>query len=408
MRPVPSSPHRKQAGPSTARRVKAFRSGDWRQQARPTAHPPPPLAAVARALLTWFARNARDLPWRHKRDPYAVWVSEIMLQQTQVATVIPYWQRWMRELPTIEAVAKARPEKLRKLWEGLGYYRRVHHLQQAARTIVRHHGGQIPETFDALLALPGVGRYTAGAIASIAFNQPRPVLDGNVLRVLTRLVALRADPRRSATRAYLWRLAEALVLAASQLSRRHLRFPSPTSHGARMATGSCSMLNQSLMELGAVLCTPRQPRCDVCPLARQCAAHRLGLAAQLPAGRKASRPEERLMAAFWVHRRGRILVRQRPGDGLNAHLWELPNMAWNGSRRQLARRARQILGIAPTSTRPLCSLTHSITRYRMRIELFPGDLLRPVPGARWLTRAQLDQRPFTGLDRKLLQQLRPA
>ena len=141
-------------------------------------------------MLDWFAANARDLPWRRTRDPYAIWVSEIMLQQTQVKTVIPFWNRWLRELPTIEAAAKAPSEKIHKLWEGLGYYTRVRNLQKAAQVIVEKHGGKFPENFDDVLELPGIGRYTAGAICSIAFNQPTPILDGNVIRVLTRIFGI--------------------------------------------------------------------------------------------------------------------------------------------------------------------------------------------------------------------------
>src|SRR5438876_2634689 len=150
---------------------------------------------IISALVNWFGKAARDLPWRRSNDPYAIWVSEIMLQQTQVKTVIPYWERWMRELPTIRAAAKASPGKLHKLWEGLGYYTRVRNLQRAAQQILAQHGGKFPDDFDNILALPGIGRYTAGAIASIAFNQPRPILDGNVIRVLTRLFGIRENPR---------------------------------------------------------------------------------------------------------------------------------------------------------------------------------------------------------------------
>ena len=149
-------------------------------------------------LLTWFSANARDLPWRRTRDPYAIWVSEIMLQQTQVKTVMPYWERWMRELPTIQAAASASPDKIHKLWEGLGYYTRVRNLQKAARQIVEEHDGKFPDNFNDVLALPGIGRYTAGAICSIAFNQPKPILDGNVIRVLTRAFGIGENPKEKA------------------------------------------------------------------------------------------------------------------------------------------------------------------------------------------------------------------
>ncbi|MGD0614791.1 MAG: A/G-specific adenine glycosylase, partial [Verrucomicrobiota bacterium] len=152
------------------------------------------ISRLVPALLSWYSQNARDLPWRRTRDPYAIWVSEIMLQQTQVKTVLSYWERWMRELPTIESLATASPEKIHKLWEGLGYYTRVRNLQQAARLILERHGGKFPESFDEVLELPGIGRYTAGAICSIAFDQPTPVLDGNVIRVMTRLFGIEKDP----------------------------------------------------------------------------------------------------------------------------------------------------------------------------------------------------------------------
>src|SRR5262245_131785 len=162
-------------------------------------------------LLRWFSENARDLPWRRTRDPYAIWVSEIMLQQTQVKTVLPYWQRWMRELPSIRAVSRATPEKIHKLWEGLGYYTRVRNLQRAARIVLEKHDGIFPARFDDMLALPGIGRYTAGAICSIAFNQPTPILDGNVIRVLTRIFGISENPREKETNAHLWELADELV-----------------------------------------------------------------------------------------------------------------------------------------------------------------------------------------------------
>src|ERR1700761_3320382 len=199
--------------------------------------------AIVASLLHWFDKNARDLPWRRTRDPYAIWVSEIMLQQTQVKTVIPYWERWMRELPTIELLAKANPQKIHKLWEGLGYYTRVRNMQRAAQIIVNEQAGNFPDDFESILNLPGIGRYTAGAICSIAFNQPTPILDGNVMRVLTRVFGISENPRDKKANAQLWELAEQLVALAAP----------------KRSEGGCSHLNQSLMELGALICTPREP-----------------------------------------------------------------------------------------------------------------------------------------------------
>ena len=189
------------------------------------------ITAIVSKLLDWFSQNARDLPWRRTRDPYAIWVSEIMLQQTQVKTVMPYWERWMRELSTVQAAANASPDKIHKLWEGLGYYSRVRNLQKAARQIMEKHGGKFPDNFDAVVALPGIGRYTAGAICSIAFNQPTPILDGNVIRVLTRVFGVGENPREKKTNTRLWQLAEELVVHASANNSRtrtsRLRYTSP-------------------------------------------------------------------------------------------------------------------------------------------------------------------------------------
>src|SRR5258707_4277485 len=219
-------------------------------------------------LLDWFSANARDLPWRKTRDPYAIWVSEIMLQQTQVKTVMPYWNRWMQELPTIQSVANASSEKIHKLWEGLGYYTRARNLQKAAQQIVtqqtsrRRRGNEsqtknqletphvvsykFPEKFGDILALPGIGRYTAGAICSIAFNQPTPILDGNVIRVLTRVFGIAENPKEKKTNAWLWQLAEQLVCRAKATKKAKEKTTSPASHPSR-DTDSCSHLNQSLM-----------------------------------------------------------------------------------------------------------------------------------------------------------------
>jgi len=373
----------------------------------------PRCGPVVRALLDWFAANARDLPWRRTCDPYAIWISEIMLQQTQVATVIPYWRRWMRALPTLESVAKARPARLRKLWEGLGYYTRVRNLHRAARQILRRHRGQFPQIFDDILALPGVGRYTAGAIASIVFNQPKPILDGNVTRVLTRLFAIQSSPRGRSTNPRLWRQAEELVREASsvtqpapRITRRPAspRHPKPTI--ALLTAGPCSALNQSLMELGAGICTPRNPRCEVCPLSKLCCARRLGIVDRLLTGGERKRGEARCLAAFLVTRRGHILARQRPDGVVNARFWELPHVELPSARQNLARCARNALGIAPTSLAPLSVVAHHITRCRFRVEVFEGKLLRPLPGAWWLSPSAVRNKAFTGMDRKILRRLR--
>jgi A/G-specific adenine glycosylase len=397
---------------------------------------------LVRRLLAWFARSARDLPWRRTRSPYAIWVSEIMLQQTQVKTVLPYWERWMQALPDIGAVGRASPERLHKLWEGLGYYTRVRNLRQAARLIQANHGGRFPEDFDQVLALPGIGRSTAGAICSIAFNQPRPVLDGNVMRVLSRLFGIDGDPRKKAANAKLWRLAQGLTDHALRVAAAGSWFGTPASAGStgtdgasrvaaagspsgtpasagslaadqalRVAgSGSCSELSQSLIELGALICTPRQPRCGLCPVSGGCVARRQGRVHELPQTARRPQTTPRRFAAFVIRKRGRFLVRQRPAGEVNAHLWEFPNVELAPGNAGLQRAAQDVLGIQPVSIKPLCAIRHSITRYRITLEAFlvegqgsPGSDV-PIRG-RWLNHRQLAPLPFAGAHRKILHQL---
>jgi len=372
------------------------------------------IAAIVSSLLEWYPKNARDLPWRRTTDPYAVFVSEIMLQQTQVKTVLPYWKRWMRALPDVEALARAKPERLHKLWEGLGYYRRVRNLQRAARIIRSEHGGKFPASFEQVLSLPGVGRYTAGAICSIAFNQPTPILDGNVMRVLTRLYDIQTNPRESATNTRLWGLAEELVQRAAQAASK------PLAHVSRFtfhASGSCSQFNQALMELGALVCTPRRPRCELCPLAGDCLARHRGRAEELPKLVRSQPATPRRFVAFIARNRGRFLVRRRPAGGVNAHLWEFPNVEltrnggnpdWDDGDEVLHEAARGVLGGAPGSLEAFCTIKHSITRYRITLDVFrvPGETAASAgAGGCWLTAGELSRLPFTGAHKRILRRL---
>jgi A/G-specific adenine glycosylase len=360
------------------------------------------IAAIVPRLLEWFSGNARDLPWRRTRDPYAIWVSEIMLQQTQVKTVMPYWERWMRELPNVGALAGAPLNRVHKLWEGLGYYARARNLRHAAQVIVRQHGGQFPSQFEQVLALPGIGRYTAGAICSIAFNQPYPVLDGNIIRVLTRLWAIAQNPRRNPANTRLWALADELVRLADKLERR--RGGPSSSRGRR-----CSHLNQALMELGSTICTPRGPHCRVCPVARFCQGLQLGSIDKLPnLGARPASTARRLIA-FVIRRNGRFLVRQRPPGVPNAGLWEFPNCDVSGRSRSPERDARKLLGITPKALQPLCSIQHTITRSRITIDVITATISNhvqlPSAAGRRLTPNQLLRLPFAGADRKILRRL---
>src|SRR5688572_30386512 len=218
-----------------------------------------------------------------------------MLQQTQVKTVIPYWERWMRELPDVRALAGADESGVLKLWEGLGYYSRARNLQKAAKVIVAEHNGAVPQTSDALQQLPGIGRYTAGAICSMAFNQPTPVLDGNVMRVLTRIFGITANPKASRTNQRLWRMAGELAQHGKQID----------------AQRGCSFVNQALMELGAVVCTPGVPNCRQCPVRKQCNAQLTGRVDRMPNLPKRAKPTARRFVAFVVRKKDRYLVQRR-------------------------------------------------------------------------------------------------
>jgi A/G-specific adenine glycosylase len=364
---------------------------------------------IVQRLLVWFAQNARPLPWRRTRDPYAVWVSEVMLQQTQVKTVLPYWERWMRALPTIAALAKAKPQTLHKLWEGLGYYTRVRNLQRAAKVIVKQHGSRLPSDFETLLALPGIGRYTAGAICSIAFDQPQPILDGNVMRVLTRSCGIAGDPRERKTNARLWQLAQEMVLQAAKLgvpTSTSPHAPRTTHHAPR----TCSEFNQSLMELGALVCTPRQPRCGFCPIAKHCVAYRQDRVHQLPGLSRRIRATPRRFVAFIAQRRGLFLVRQRPAGVVNAHLWEFPNLELPPADSDLRRAARRALGVLPRTLELLATIKHSITRYRITLEAYQisGREAARIPAetqGRWLGHSRLSQLAFTSAHKQILRRL---
>ena len=377
-------------------------------------------------LLDWFAANARDLPWRRTRDPYAVWVSEIMLQQTQVKTVIPFWERWMRELPTIQAAANAPSEKIHKLWEGLGYYTRVRNLQKAAQQIVadcRRRGDEtqteikletphvvsykFPEKFEDVLALPGIGRYTAGAICSIAFNQPTPILDGNVIRVLTRVFGIAENPKEKATNARLWKIAEELVTHA-KAQRREGKKSSLCAFASLREDNCCSHLNQSLMELGALICTPRNAQCLICPVKKLCVAFKKNRVEELPNLDKRDAAAARRFMAFVIEHQGKFLVRQRPAGVVNAHLWEFPNVEVGMKSVEPQEVFVELDALRVTDPRSvkiklLYTVKHSITRYRITLESFLISLnKRPLKTEGvWIAPTKFDLLAFSSAHKKL-------
>ena len=322
-------------------------------------------------LLDWYQAHARDLPWRHTSDPYAIWVSEVMLQQTQVTTVIAYWERWMRVLPTLQKLARAKPERILKLWEGLGYYSRARNLQTAAQRIMAEHGGVFPNEPEKISKLPGVGRYTAGAISSIAFGRPEPIVDGNIVRILTRIFGIRQNPEDKKTREKLWELAQLLV----------------------SATKNCSSINQSLMELGAMVCHRGHPECGNCPVARSCTAKREKITHLIPAKGKPTQYEEKKIEVYVLARNGKMLLQQRPEGFTNAGFWELPNNE-TGPDLDLPKHAQAI-----------ATVRHNITRYRIRLNAYA---LRPKdrePKGKWCNSSDLIKLPITASHRKLIKTL---
>lgn len=291
-------------------------------------------------LLAWYRANARPLPWRETQDPYPIWVSEIMLQQTRVAAVMGYYARFLAAFPSVEALARAPEAQLLKLWEGLGYYTRARNLQKAARMIADAPGGRFPDQYEALRALPGVGDYTAAAIAAAAFALPEPAVDGNVLRVFTRLTDCRADIAAAGTRAAV---------------REALRPAMPD------AAEDIRIFNQALMELGAVVCVPNgPPKCDACPVASLCLARARGTADQLPikSPKKPRRAEERTVFLFL--RGGRTALRRRPEGGLLAGLWEFPGVDGRLSPAEAGAQALR-WGLTPTQWRRSLSAKHIFT-----------------------------------------------
>jgi A/G-specific adenine glycosylase len=334
---------------------------------------------IARALGAWYDRVERDLPWRRTRDPYAIWVSEIMLQQTRVDTVVPYYQRFLERFPTVRALAEAPLEEVLRQWSGLGYYRRARQLHLAAAEVVERYGGELPERGDELRRLSGIGRYTAGAIASIAFDAPEPVVDGNVLRVMSRLFGLEEDMRRARGQARVWQLAGELL---------------PRDRPGRF--------NQALMELGATLCTPRKPACSGCPLSRGCRAHASGSAESLPrlGERRAPLPRS-LFAAVVVHRpSGRLLMARRQPDGLFGGLWE-PPMA--KERAGLSKHGV----VAPLVE--VGSVTHVLSHRKLQVVVvsavvarasrLPAATVAPYDALAW---RRLEEAPLSSLARKIL------
>lgn len=307
--------------------------------------------AIGRALLAWYGEHRRELPWRKSLDPYAVWVSEMMLQQTQVATVIPYFQAWMQRFPDVAALARAEESDVLHAWQGLGYYSRARNLRRAAQEMLLNHQGRVPELVSELRALPGIGPYSAGAIASIAYGRAEPLVDGNVIRVLSRLFALRGDPNRAPLKAKLWQVAAALV--------------------PKEAPGD---FNQALMELGATVCTPQKPRCSACPVSAQCQGLARGIATELPELPERAKPTPVHMVAAIATRGERVLVTKLlPSAARWAGMWLFVNteVARSETPEAAASRAlRDSVALRGTASGLVCAVRHTVTRFRITLDAY--------------------------------------
>ena len=338
-------------------------------------------------LLDWFRIHQRDLPWRRSRDPYRVWVAEVMLQQTRIAAVRPYYRRFLRRFPRVESLARAPQDEVLKLWSGLGYYSRARNLHRTAKEIVARHDSKFPRELEPALRLPGIGRYTAAAVLSIAYDAPLAVLDGNVARVLARLAAIRGDlraPRR-------W---QSLAAAAQQL----------------LATEAPGDWNQALMELGETICTPQTPRCQACPISRACRAYGQGVVAQIPVPRRKQPPVQiKIAAAILLDPRGRTLLVQDPGahdEVLFSRLWQFPAVeVARAARAELAKHLRASLQIIPSSLEALAQSRHGVTFRNIQLLPFLARVshLPRRPRTRIVPLTSLARLPISSATRKLAQ-----
>ncbi|MBM4370943.1 MAG: A/G-specific adenine glycosylase [Deltaproteobacteria bacterium] len=347
------------------------------------------------ALVPWYLASHRRLPWRETCDPYRIWVSEIMLQQTRVEVVIPYYERFLTTFPDVGALAAASADAVLKQWEGLGYYARARSLHRAARLVVKDHGGCFPESLEEALRLPGIGRSTAGAVLSLAWGVPLPVLDGNVRRVLVRLLDERRDPRSGPVMQRLWEVATERVEAAED----------PALH------------NQALMELGACLCIPRRPSCPVCPVAPECGARAAGTAGSLPApAPRRVLPHVHVAVAVVRNARGEILLQRRPPEGLLGGLWEFPGgKVEPGETPEAAavRELREEVGAEVDLGARIAEIPHAYSHFRITLHAFEarlreGSSVAPTDTRAWVPPARLDDYAFPAANRRVLDMLLDA
>lgn len=328
-------------------------------------------------LLKWYRKHRRDLPWRRTSDPYSIWVSEIMLQQTTVEAVIPYYERFLKKFPTVQSLASAPEEGVLKLWSGLGYYSRARNLHKAAHMVVKEWQGHVPSSLKDLQSLSGIGRYTAGAIASIAFEQRAPILDGNVIRVLSRLFAISNDPKSKEGNLIFWGKAEEIL-----------------------PEKSFGDFNQALMELGATVCVPDNPLCLLCPVVKECEAHATGTVSSHPFKKEKTVYHDVEMTAAVIHKGSRVLMVKREGLGILKGMWELPMV--EGSLKTLLEKwpVRPVRHLKPVK--------HSVLNRRLKILPVVCEVTRKSPVNRetcWIRPDELSRLASSSMNRKILAQL---
>ncbi len=341
-----------------------------------------------KALLNWYRAQKRNLPWRGAKDPYKILVSEVMLQQTQVQTVIPYYKKWMKEFGSIKKLAGASLDKVLLLWEGMGYYTRARNLHQAAREIEKKYGGEVPRSYEMLLTLPGVGTYTAGAVASIAYNKRVPCVDANTRRVLSRVYCLRPSS-----------------LAEKKLQKIALDL---------MGKASPADFNQALMEVGSLICVAGNPRCDICPINKLCQAASRGAQNQYPSNQKRKKIEEIKVALGIIIRNGNLFVQKRPSHGLFAGLWEFPGGKIESGEtpdKALIRELKEELGAKVKILSKGKTIQHSYTRFRVKLHPFlcgingKISLKEKQSECRWISIEDMNSFAFPAANRKVFQNL---
>ncbi|NOH02118.1 MAG: A/G-specific adenine glycosylase [Chloroflexi bacterium] len=336
-------------------------------------------------LLKWYAQHRRPMPWRDHPDPYAVWVSEIMLQQTRVETVIPYFEKWMKLFPNVKTLANAKERDVLNAWEGLGYYTRARNLHKAAKIVASDFNGKLPRDPQALRSLPGIGRYTAGAIASIAFRMDEPTLDGNIRRVLSRLFDLSEYADSSAGEKILWELA-----------------------ARNLPKGKAGDYNQALMELGATVCLPKNPRCLLCPLMKLCRARENGTQDLRPVMKPKKRMPQYIHAAAVIVERGRVLLSQRPAGGLLGGMWEFPNVrVGEDPAKELANALRATASLRVRRGEALGVVSHAYSHLRVLVYPFRCQVLS-IPrdkNLKWVNLSELDDYPMGKVDRQIADKL---